>query len=388
MSENQYFLLPGPTQIPPSILRAGAQPMINHRGPEFKQILTNVTENTKKIFETQNDLLVITSSGTGGLEAAVANFINRGDKIIVASIGNFGNRFADIAKQYGADVDLIEFPWGSPVNPQIIKDRLAADKNQEIKAILMQHNETSTGVYNPVKEVSIVRGNHPALLIVDSVSGMATAPLKTDEWGLDVVIAGSQKAFMAPPGLAFISVSKKAWEVQAKNTNVKYYFDLATAKEYYHKGQTPYTPAISIFYSVDAALKMMLDKGLDNIIEDHFFHRDIIRAGVKALGLSCVADDNCASPAVTAIYTPEGITSEQIVKPLLDKYHTVVAGGQGIFKDNTFRIGHLGYVNDLDLLSCLAAVEMTLLELGYQIELGKGVAAGQKLIMQKYQASK
>jgi aspartate aminotransferase-like enzyme len=383
MSENQYFLLPGPTQIPPRILRAGSKPMVNHRGPEFKHILTNVTENTKKIFETTNDLLILTCSGTGGLEAAVSNFINPGDKVIAASIGNFGNRFADIAKQYGAEVDHIEFTWGTAIDPQVIKERLQADTNRETKAILMQHNETSTGVYNPIQEIAAARGNHPALLLVDSVSGMATTPLKTDEWGLDVVIAGSQKAFMAPPGLAFISVSPKAWQVQATNKNGKYYFDLAAAKKFYDQGQTPFTPAIATFYSVEAALEMMLETGLDNIIKDHFFHRDIIRTGVRALGLTCVADDSCASTAVTAVYTPTGIKSQQIVKPLKEKYNTVVAGGQGIFKDNTFRIGHLGYVNDLDLVACLAALEMVLAELGCPIKLGQGVAAAQKFIMQK-----
>ncbi|MGI6361519.1 MAG: pyridoxal-phosphate-dependent aminotransferase family protein [Bacillota bacterium] len=383
MSETQYFLLPGPTQLPPSIQKAGSQPMINHRGPEFKQILTDVTENAKKIFETKNDLLCLTSSGTGGLEAAVANFINRGDKIIVASIGNFGDRFADIARQYGAEVEKIDFPWGSPIDPQVIKERLLADHKQEIKAVFMQHNETSTGVYNPIQQISKARGVHPALLIVDSVSGLGAAPLKTDEWDIDVVIAGSQKAFMSPPGLSFISVNEKAWQVQAQNTNSKYYFDLARAKESFALGQTPYTPALATFFAVDAALKMMLEKGLTKIIEEHFFHRDLVRAGIKALGLTCVADDSCASPAVTAIYTPKGLTPQQIVKPLREKYHTIIAGGQGLFKDRTFRIGHLGHVNDLDLVGCLAALEMVLLELGIDIELGKGVAAAQKLIMEK-----
>jgi len=383
MAETQYLLLPGPTQIPPSILRAGSKPMINHRGPEFAEIIKEMTGDIKEIFCTKNDVMTLTCSGTGGLEAAVTNFISPGDKVLVASIGNFGDRFKDICEMFGAQVDYIGFPWGSAIDPQVIKERLAADTKKEIKAVLFQHNETSTGVYNPVKEISEARGDHPALLIVDSVSGMATSHLKTDEWGLDVVIAGSQKAFMAPPGLAFISVSPRAWEVQAKNTNKKYYFDLASAKKFYDQGQTPYTPAVSTIYAVAEALKMMLEMGLDNIIDEHFFRRDVVRASAEALGLKLVADVSCSSPAVTAIYTPEGIKPGQITGPLRIKYNTIVAGGQGIMKDKAFRIGHLGYVNDLDLIACIAAVEMVLFELGYPLQLGQGVAVAQKMILER-----
>lgn len=384
MAESQYFMLPGPTQVPPRILRAGSAPMVNHRGPEFKKIITEMSEGLKLIFKTDNDVLTLTCSGSGGLEASVVNFINKGDKVIVASVGNFGERYKDLCEKYGALVDHIAYPWGDAIDPRDIKDRLDADTKQEIKAILFQHNETSTGVLNPVKEIAAIRGDHPALLIVDSVSGMAAAPLETDAWGLDVVVAGSQKAFMAPPGLAFVSVSERAWEVNARCTQPRYYLDLAKARKSLADGQTPYTPAVATIYSVAEAVMMMLETGLENIIAAHSFRRDVVRTAAKALGLTPVAQDKYASPAVTAIYAPEGIAAANIVKPMHSKYHTVIAGGQGIFKGKIFRIGHLGYVNDLDLVSTLAALEMALVEAGYPCQLGQGVAAAQKLIMAKH----
>ncbi|MCL1874268.1 MAG: alanine--glyoxylate aminotransferase family protein [Clostridiales bacterium] len=381
MTETQYFLLPGPTQVPPSVLRAGSAPMVNHRGPEFKVIFQNMIESLKQIFRTKNEIITLTCSGTGGMEASIVNFINPGDKVIVASIGNFGRRYRDLAQTFGAEVDFIEAPWGSAIDPEEIKKRLDADSRKEIKAIIFQHNETSTGVYNPLEAIAAACDGHPALRIVDSVSGMASAPLATDEWGLDVVVAASQKAFMSPPGLAFIAVSEQAWQVQAKNTNRKFYFDLDNARKFALLGQTPFTPAIATAYAVAQALKIMLEKGLDNIIADHFRRRDIVRQGIEALGLRCVADPGCASPAVTAIYTPKGIAPPQIVKPLREKYNAVVAGGMGDIKDESFRIGHLGYINDLDLIAVLAALEMVLLELGLDITLGSGVAAAQKHLM-------
>jgi len=355
--------------------------MLNHRGPEFKVIFQKIEENLKQIFRTKNEIITLTCSGTGGMEASIVNFINPGDKVIVASIGNFGRRYRDLAKTFGAEVDFIEAPWGSAIDPEEIKKRLDADSSQEIKAVIFQHNETSTGVYNPVEAMAAACDGHPALRIVDSVSGLASAPLATDEWGLDVVVAASQKAFMSPPGLAFISVSERAWQVQAKNNNRKYYFDLDNARKFAKIGQTPFTPAIATAYSVAKALDMMLEMGLDNIIAAHFRRRDIIRQGVEALGLRPVADPSCASPAVTAIYTPKGISPPQIVKPLREKYNAVVAGGMGELKDESFRIGHLGYINDLDLIAVLAALEMVLLELGQDITLGSGVAAAQRQLM-------
>lgn len=383
MYESEYFLLPGPTKVPPRILRAMSKPMINHRGPQFKEILYRVTENVKKIFQTKNDVITLTCSGTGGIEAAVVNFINPGDKVIVASIGNFGERFHKIAEEYRANVEFIDFGWGNAIDPEVIKNRLDQDKNHEIKAVLFQHNETSTAIVNPVKEISEARGDHPALLIVDSVSGMGAAELKTDEWALDVVVAGSQKAFMTPPGITFISVSERAWQVAAQNQNSKFYFDVIQAKKFYEKGQTPFTPAVSVMYALDESLEIILEKGIENIVKEHLFHRDIIRSAVRALGLKLAATDAIASPAVTAVVVPEGIEPNQIRKKLLEEYNVVVAGGQGKFQGNTFRIGHLGFIQPLDLIAVISALEMVLYQLGYKIELGQGVRAAQELVMSK-----
>ncbi|MEG1500461.1 MAG: alanine--glyoxylate aminotransferase family protein, partial [Clostridiales bacterium] len=270
------------------------------------------------------------------------------------------------------------------VEPLAIADKLAADKDHQIKAVLVQHNETSTGVYNPLKEISQARGAHPALLLVDAISGMGALPLETDDWDLDVVISGSQKAFMSPPGLSFISVSPRAWEVQENNIQPKYYFDLANAKKFMNKGQTPATPAVSLIYAVAEALQMMKEKGLDNIIDQHFFRRDVVRAGAEAIGIKPLADISCASGAVTALCVPEGITPSQLTKPMRSKYNTVVAGGMGKIKESTFRIGHLGYMNDLDLIAVLAALEMVLWEAGHKFQLGSGVAAAQRLMMERY----
>jgi len=383
IKENDFLMLPGPTQVPAQILRAMSQPMINHRGSQFKSLLLDVSKNLQQVFKTENEVITLTASGSGGLEAAVVNFVSPGDRVIVASIGNFGERFRKICQKYRAEVDFIDFGWGNAIDPAVIAERLAADTDHQIKAIFCQHNETSTAVVNPIQAISAARGNHPALLIVDSVSGLGAADLRMDEWGLDVVVAGSQKAFMLPPGLAFVAVNQRAWQVAEENTNSKFYFDLVEAKKSLEKGQTPFTPGMTLIYALEEALQMIMAKGIDRIIADHLFHRDIVRAGIKAMGLTLCANDDIASPAVTAILAPEGIDPADIRKTLLDKYSVVVAGGQGKFKDTVFRIGHLGYVQPLDLLAVLAALEMTLISLGLPLELGKGVRAAQQVIFEQ-----
>ncbi len=383
MKTRQYLLLPGPTDVPQPVLAAMNAPMINHRGPEFKEILTDITEKVKTVFKTKNDVYILTTSGTGGLEAAVSNFIDPGDKVIVASIGNFGERFYDIAAAYGAEVDFIDFGWGNAIDPKVIADKLAADKNREIKAVLFQQNETSTAVLNPVREIAAARGGHPALFIVDAVSGLCAANLETDAWGLDVVVAGSQKAFMSPPGLAFLAVSERAMEKAKICKNTRYYFSLLEAKKWYDKGQTPFTPAIPVFYAVQKALTLIAEAGVDRIIAEHFFHRDLVRAGLRALGLRLLAADEIASPAVTAVACPQGIDPAVLRKKLLDTYNIVVAVGQGKFAENSFRVGHLGAVQPLDLIVAIAGLEMVLKELGVPVTLGSGVKAIEEALLKK-----
>ncbi|MBC7336521.1 MAG: alanine--glyoxylate aminotransferase family protein, partial [Clostridia bacterium] len=252
-------------------------------------------------------------------------------------------------RAYDVEPEVLTYEWGTAARAEDVAERLRRDTAGEIKAILVQHNETSTGVLNDLEAISRARGDHPALLIVDAISGLVAADLKTDAWGLDVVITGSQKAFMIPPGLAMLSVSQRAWEAAARCKNRRYYFDLQAAKEFFAKGQTPFTPAVSVFFGLREALKMLRAEGLAAAFARHRLYRDMIRAGVKALGLELLAPDEIASPAVTAVKTPAGLTPRDIRTPLREKYGVVTAGGQGKLSDSIFRFGHLGYVDPTDL---------------------------------------
>lgn len=381
MKLQEYFLLPGPTDVPSNVLRTMARPMINHRGSEFQEIMEKMTGEVKKVFKTKGEVFTLTSSGTGGLEAAVVNFINPGDKVIVASIGNFGERFRQIAEMYHADVEFIDFGWGQAIDPKVIKERLAQDTAHEIKAILCQHNETSTAVVNPIKEVSAARNGHPALLIVDTVSGLGAAEFDMDGWNVDVAVAGSQKAFMAPPGLAFIAANDRAMAVAEKCSNHKFYFDLLKYRQLLEKGQTPFTPAISTIYAVEEALAYFEKVGVDAIVAEHYKRRDLVRAGLRAMGLKLIAADDIASPAVTAVECPEGVDPSVLRKLLLDKFNIVIAGGQGKFASTTFRVGHLGAVRILDLFAVMVGLEMALKYLGADIIPGKAIGAMEELLM-------
>ena len=381
MKLQEYFLLPGPTDVPSNVLRTMARPMINHRGSEFQGIMEKMTGEVKKVFKTKGEVFTLTSSGTGGLEAAVVNFINPGDKVIVASIGNFGERFRQIAEMYDADVEFIDFGWGNAIDPKVIEERLAKDTDHEIKAILCQHNETSTAVVNPIKEVSAARKGHPALLIVDTVSGLGAAEFDMDGWNVDVAVAGSQKAFMAPPGLAFIAANERAMAVAEKCTNRKFYFDLLKYRQLLEKGQTPFTPAISTIYAVEEALAYFEKVGVDAIVEEHYKRRDIVRTGLRAMGLKLIAADEIASPAVTAVECPKGVDPTVLRKLLLDKFNIIIAGGQGKFASTTFRVGHLGAVRILDLFAVMVGLEMALKHLGAKIIPGKAIGAMEELLM-------
>ena len=384
MKLQEYFLLPGPTDVPSNVLRSMAQPMINHRGPEFEEMLRTVTAQAKKVFKTEAEVFTLTCSGSGGLEAAVVNFIEPGDKVIVASIGNFGERFRQIAEMYNADVDFIDFGWGNCIDPSVIAEKLKEDSEHKIKAILCQHNETSTAIVNPIKDISAARGDHPALLIVDTVSGLGAAEFDMDGWKVDVAVAGSQKAFMAPPGLAFIAANKRAMKIAESNHNRKFYFDLKKARDMLvSKGQTPFTPAISTVYAVAEALKYFEEVGVDAVVREHCERRDLVRAGLKAMGLTLIADDDIASPAVTAVQCPNNINPDELRKLLREKYNVIIAGGQGKFAASTFRVGHLGAVRTLDLFAALIGLEMALIELGADIPKGKAVIAMEEMLMKK-----
>jgi len=378
--EKQFLHLPGPTPVPPRVLRAMSEPMINHRGSEFKELFRELQSGLQMAFQTKNEVIVFPAAGTGGMEAAVVNFLSPGDAVLVASIGVFGNRFAEIAGRFGAQVEKIDFEWGTAVDPAVIGARLAADSEQRIKALIVTHNETSTGVTNDLPAIRQAMGSHPALLIVDSVSGLGAMPLKTDEWQLDVVVTGAQKAFMLPPGLSMVSVSPKAWEVAARCTNHKYYWDLSSARKYQDKWETPYTPALPQLTGLRESLKIMAEEGLDNAVARHALMRDMTRAAMRGLQLELLCADAVASGAVTAVKAPAGIEANKLRKAARETYNVILAGGQQKLDNIIFRMGHLGWVQPLDVIAAIAAVEMALLDCGHPVTLGAGVAQAQQIL--------
>ncbi|MDR1192860.1 MAG: alanine--glyoxylate aminotransferase family protein [Peptococcaceae bacterium] len=382
MEDKQILMIPGPTPIPQRVLRALANPAVGHRTPGFSRLLTEVTQKVKEIYRTDNDLLILTSSGTGAMEAAVSNFLNPGDKVIVMENGNFAERWIKICEAYGAIPRVVAGPWGQQAEPAALGQALAADRDKEIKAVYVTHNETSTGVTHDVRALRAVCGDHPAIFVVDSISGMAVSPLETDAWGLDVVVSGSQKAFMLPPGLAFISVSPKAWELNKGCEAPSFYLSLRAAKKNLDdKKMTPYTPAASLLVGLRESLSMMAEEGLANIQARHARNRDITRAAVRAMDLTPLADDAAASAAVTAIRRPGDIDVKKIAGIMADKYNIIIAAGQGKLEKEIFRVGHLGYIAATDILATVACLEMTLLELGWPATLGAGVAAAQRQIL-------
>jgi aspartate aminotransferase-like enzyme len=311
----------------------------------------------------------------------VSNFVSPGDRVLVVSIGAFGDRFAQIAQRFGAQVEKLEFAWGTAADPAALADRIRADVNQEIRAVFVTHNETSTGVTNDIPALRAAVGGHPALFIVDAVSSLGAMPLETDNWNLDVVVAGSQKSFMIPPGLSFVCVSSRAWDVAAKCTNARFYWDLGKAREMAAKGQTPFTPAIPQVAALVESLRMIRAEGLPGIFTRHRKLREMTRQAVRALGLELLATDAVASAAVTSVLPPAGLEANALRKTLLERFNVVVAGGQGKLDNKIFRIGHLGYIQGLDIIAVIAALEMTLDICGHKVELGSGVRAAQEVAL-------
>jgi len=329
--------------------------MINHRGGQFGDMLKRVTGKMKQLYQTENDLYVLAGSGTGGLEAAVVNMLSPGDKVLSASNGVFGKRFADIAEAYGADVTRLQFEWGKPVDPDGV--RIALKSDPEIKAVLLTQNETSTGVTSDVKTIAAVINEFDKLIIVDAISSMGCIDFQVDAWKCDVVVTGSQKGWMVPPGLAMVSVSERGWKAHAQAKMPRFYWDFTKCKSYFEKGQTPWTPAISIVYAIDVSLDMMLKEGLSNIFARHAKLGDMTRKGVKSLGLSLFpADERYASNTVTAVNGSEKVNAPKLQQVLREEFKVVVSGGQGDLTGKIFRIGHLGWVTEADIKETLGAI--------------------------------
>ncbi len=355
--------IPGPTPCPPQVLAAMSGQMVDHRGPEFGEIMKRVSAGLKRAFKTQNDVLIFTCAGTGGLEAAVVNTLSPGDRVLSVNIGNFGDRFASIATTYGAEVIKLGFEPGEAADPAAIDEALKA--NPAVSAVLVTHNETSTGVTNPLQEIAAVVRGYDKLLLVDAVSSMASVPIEVDGWGLDVVVSGSQKGWMVPPGLAFVSMSERAWAAYKRSTMPKYYLDAGRTRESAGKGQTPWTPAVSLFFAMDVALGLLEQEGWPRVFARHQRCADVARSGVRSLGLELLADPRFASNMVTCVKAPEGVSVSDLRKAMREKHQIVIAGGQGSLTGKVFRIGHLGLVEEADIEAVIVALRQELPQLGF-----------------------
>jgi aspartate aminotransferase-like enzyme len=340
-------------------------PMINHRGPEYKELLFRTTDRLKRVFETEGDVWILTSSGTGAMEAAIVNTLSPGDKVVNATIGVFGNRFTDIAEIYGAEVTTLNFSFGEVIDLDILRDTL--NKDPEIKAVMVTHNETSTGVTNDLQAVAgVIKGEFDKLVLVDGISSVASLPLSTDAWGCDIVATASQKGWMVPPGLAFISMSERAWEAHAEATMPRFYFDAAMYKRYYELGQPPYTPSVSIMFALDLALDKILAEGMGSVFERHAGIGQFTRDGVQSLGLSIFPKDaGTASDTVTAVSIPDGVDGAKMLSLMRTEHDVILSGGQASLGGKIFRIGHMGITTTEDIQGVIDALKIVLPQVGF-----------------------
>ena len=373
--KEKILLTPGPTPLPPEVRQSQAEPIIHHRTPEFQEIFKEVCEGLKVIFQTAGDCFVLTSSGTGAMEAAVVNLASKGDTVLTVQGGKFGERWAEIAKAYGINAEVIDVEWGKAVDHREIEKRLKA--NPKIKAVFATLCETSTGVTTDIQAIGKITKGSQAALVVDAISGLGAIDMKTDAWGVDICVCGSQKGLMLPPGLAFMSVSKKAWGIIDGNKTAAYYFNLKAAKKALDKFDTAFTPAITLVIALKEALKIMRKDGLENIFARHRRLAVATRAAMKALGLELLSSD-AASDAVTAVKVPQGLDGAKLVKTMRDQYGVTIAGGQAQLKGKIFRIAHMGFIKESDIITGVSYLEKVLTEMGYKFELGAGVRAAEE----------
>ncbi|MFH1338270.1 MAG: alanine--glyoxylate aminotransferase family protein [Candidatus Omnitrophota bacterium] len=373
-----YLLTPGPTPLPPRITEALSRPIIHHRTPQFQEILKQAQEGLKYVFQTENDVFIFASSGTGVMEAAVANLLSPQDTAVTVEGGKFGQRWTEICRAYGVNCEVIEVEWGKAVEPGEIEKRLKS--NPKVKAVLATHCETSTGVINDIQAIGKIIKDTGAVLVVDAISSLGAVPLSSDAWFCDAVVSGSQKGLMLPPGLGFISVSSKAWNLIGQSKSPRYYFDLRSAKKSLDKTDTPFTPAISLIVALNESLKMLREEGLENTFLRHKHMAEAARQAAKGLGLELLAPD-AASDVVTAIRVPSGIDGGKLVKTMRDKYGITIAGGQGELKGKIIRIAHMGYIEEFDIILAISCLEKVLFQMGYKFQLGAGVKAAQETFL-------
>ncbi len=361
--EKELLLVPGPTPIPPQVARAMMRPVINHRCPAYEELFARLQEKLRRLFCVTGEVFVFPASGTGMLEAMVVNFLSPGDPVLMVSIGWFGDRFGEIAERFGAKVTWLKFDWGTAADPQKIAE--AMDNAPEpYKAVLVTHNETSTSVVNPIREIAKVVKERGALLLVDAVSGLAAMPLPMDEWQIDAVAAASQKALMVPPGIGLVAVREAAWEAVEHAQMPRYYWDFRLARKFQSHNQNPYTPPVTLLYGLDAALDLIFAEGLENFQERHRRNRNVLRQGLRDLGLEpFVPDDTIASWSLTAVKVPEGVHGGDLIRHLRQRYRVEVAGGQEHLRGKIIRISHMGYIHESDMLLTLSALKRALEDL-------------------------
>jgi len=368
MSGKRYLFAPGPTPVPPQVLAAMAQPIVHHRGSDFRVVYERCLGRLKEVFRTENDVLLFAASGTGTMESAVANLCSPGERVCVVTAGAFGERWAAIAAAYGCEVDRLDYDWGDAPSPDDLASRLA---ERESRVVLLTHSETSTGVVADVRGLAAAAKGAGALSVVDAISSLGAVPLETDEWSVDVVVSGSQKALMTPPGLAVVSVADTAWS--SLGTLPRFYFDWERTRKAQHVFDAAFTPAVSLVLGLDVALEILLDDGLDAAFERHVRLGRACREGIKAMGLDLFSPDEDGSAVVTAVVAPDGVDSGDLLRLLRDRHGVTLAPGQGALKGKIFRIGHIGYFDVFDIGTALAAVELALTELSADIERGVAV---------------
>ena len=375
---NKYRLMsPGPTPIPPEVSAAGALPIIHHRTPEFGEVFARVNENLQQVFLTENDIFTYAASGTGAFEGAIQNLFTPGDKVLVVNSGNFGNRWVKMSRAFGLEVTELKYDWGIKADNDEISEKLSDDP--EIKAAMCVLSETSTGTVNDIE--GFAKATENVVSIVDAVSGLGACELRTDDWGVDVVVAGSQKALMIPPGLGFVSISDRAWKAHEESRMPRFYFDWTAAKKAFEKDppQTAWTPAVSLIIQLDLALRQILDEGVDNVFDRHVLLGRAAREGIKGMGLQLFGPDEDLNAAVTASWVPDGVDGKQLVRTMFREQGIQIQGGQADMAGKIWRIGHCGYFDSYDVIATIAAAELALESLDHPVELGKGVGAAQRV---------
>ncbi len=371
MAGKRYLMAPGPTPVPPEVLAASAEPVLHHRGPDFREVMKRCLGRLQEVARTQHDLLLFTASGTGAFESAVVNLLSPGERVLVVTAGEFGDRWIALARAYAADVQELRYAWGETPQPDDLRGRL---EETGADVVFLVHSETSTGVVSDVQALVAAARKAGALSVVDAVSSLGAVPVETDAWGIDVVIAGSQKALMTPPGLSLAAISPAAWERCARTTTPRFYFDWAKLHAQLESGSTPFTPAVSLVVALDAALALLLEEGLESAFARHAALGRACREGAKAMGLELFSPDEERSAIVTAILTPEGVDAREVVLALRERFGITVAGAHGDMGPKMLRIGHIGYYDVFDITTALAALETLLVERGADVERGAAVA--------------